>query len=275
MVYLKLLVVLYIYILLSGCGPLAAVSAVGTTVNNAAYNAAERELNNPQPSRSEQALKVAIANMNLGIEYMRKGLYENALTKLKRSILAKPDFAPSYNVLGLLYRRLGDPIEAENNFKKSISLDPSDSSTYNNYGLFLCGDNRIDEAEKAFLTAANNPLYNSPEIALTNAGICVFNDKPEIGEGYFRQALNINPRFTHALIQMADIFYNRGEYKLAHQYFDRYQNYASNTPKSLWLGIRICKELGYEDAVSSYALLLRNEYPDTEEARLLQNELYN
>ena len=272
MAYLRLLVILHICFMLSGCGPMAAVSAVGSTVNNAAYNAANRELNNPQPSRSEQALEVAIANMNLGIEYMRQGAYEIALAKLNRSILAKPDFAPSYNVLGLLYQRLGVPVKAENNFKKSLSLDPSDSSTYNNFGLFLCNNERLDEAETAFLTAANNPFYDTPEIALTNAGLCVFKSKPEEGERYFKQALNKNPRFTHALIQLADISYKRSEYESAHQYLDRYQSYTRHTPKSLWLGILICKELGYKDDVSSYELLLRNKYPDTKEAELLNTQ---
>ena len=111
MVYLRLLVLLPVYFMLSACA--AMVIPVGTTINNAAYNAAERELNNPQESHSKRAFKVAIANMNLGIEYMKQGEYEQALTKLNRSILAKPDFAPSYNVLGLLYQRLGETVEAE------------------------------------------------------------------------------------------------------------------------------------------------------------------
>jgi len=260
---------LSVCLILTACGPLAVVSAVGTTVNNAAYNAAERDLNNPQPSRKEQAFKVAITNMNLAIEYMRQGAYENALEKLNRSILAKPDFAPSYNVLGLLHQRLGDSVKAEAYFKKSIKLDPSDSSTYNNYGLFLCNNERLDEAETLFLTAANNPFYDTPEIALSNAGICLLNSKPNVGENYFKQALNKNPYFTHALIQMADISYNRSEYDLAHQYFDRYNGNAKHTPKSLWLGVRICNELGYKDDASSYALLLRNKYPDSKEARTM------
>ncbi len=267
MLYFRLLMVLSVCLTLPACGPLALVSAVGTTVNNAAYNAAERELNNPQTSHKDQAFNVAITNMNLGIEYMRQGAYESALEKLNRSILAKPDFAPSYNVLGLLHQRLGYPVKAEAYFKKSIKLDPSDSSTYNNYGLFLCNNDRLDEAETVFLTAANNPFYDTPEIALTNAGICLFNSKPDTGENYFKQALSKNPSFTHALIQMADVSYNKSEYELAHQYFDRYKGNANQTPKSLWLGIRICNELGYKDDVSSYALLLRNKYPDSKEAR--------
>jgi type IV pilus assembly protein PilF len=267
--YLSIFMLILTAALLSGCGPMALVGAVGQTVNNAAYNSAERNLNNPKKSRNEQALEVAIANMNLGVEYMQQGAYENALSRLRRSVLAKPDFAPAYNVLGLLYQRLGDTVESENNFKKSISLDSSDSSTLNNYGLLLCSNGRLDEAETSFINAANNPFYDSPEIALTNAGLCVVANKPQIGEGYFKQALNKNSNFSHALIQMTDISHKRHEYELAYQYFMRYQDNARHTPKSLWLGIQICAELGYKDNVSSYALLLRNKYPDTNEAKKL------
>jgi type IV pilus assembly protein PilF len=270
MSYPSIIILLLMTSILSGCGPMALVGAVGQTVNNAAYNSAERDANNPQKSRDSQALEVAIANMNLGVEYMQQGSYDNALTRLKRSLRAKPDFAPSHNVLGLLYQRLGDPIESENYFKKAISLDSSDSSTYNNYGLLLCSLDRHDEAEVLFLKAANNPLYDSPEIALTNAGTCVIESKPEAAENYFKQALNKNPRFSYALLQMAEISFNRNQYESAFQYFKRYQDNANQTPKSLWIGIQICKELDRKDEVSSYELLLRNQYPDSKEARNMQ-----
>ena len=273
MIYLRIALILVPYFMLTACGPLAAVSAVGSTITNAAYNKAERDLNNPKPSRDEQAMEVAVTNMNLGVEYMRQGQYEQALFNLKRSIRAKPDYAPRYNILGLLYQRLGETAEAEAHFKQSIKLDASDSSTYNNYGLFLCNNERYDEAITAFKTAANNPLYASPEIALTNAGICSLNQDKALAEDYFKQALTRNPDFPYALLQMADISYNRNQYEIAHDYFKRHKKNARLTPKSLWLGIRICNELDYKDDVSSYALLLRNNYPDTEEAQLLQEYL--
>ena len=269
MAYFASLFILLVSISLSGCSPLAAVGAIGSTVNNAAYNSAERELNHPTQRRDEQALEVAIANMKLGIEYMQQGAYERALYNLKRSTLAKPDFAPAYNVLGLLYQKLGDMVEAENNFKTSLKLDASDSSTFNNYGLFLCSNQRYEEAESAFMSAANNPLYRSPEIALTNAGLCALDREPDKAENYFKLALKKNPNFPYALIQLSDIAYNQNQFELAYQYIERYKKNARHTPKSLWLGVRICKELGYEDDASSYALLLRNQFPDTKEAKML------
>ncbi len=273
MKYISVLAVISISLLLGGCGPLAAVSALGTTITNAAYNSAERDLNDPQQGRDDQALEVANANMNLGIEYMRQGAYERALYNLERAIQAKPDFAPAYNVMGLLYQRLGDTTAAENYFAKAIKLDPSDSSIYNNYGSLLCSNNRREEALEAFTTAATNPLYDSPEIAYTNAGICILDDNPAEAENYFRLALSSNKNFSPALLQLAEISYQADSYEMAHDYYQRYRQYSRQTPKSLWLGIQICRQLGYEDDLASYALLLRNNFPDTPEARLLEESM--
>jgi type IV pilus assembly protein PilF len=223
---------------------------------------------NIRPSQTTN--EVAAANLDLGIEYMRQGAYENALGKLEKARQADPGYSPTYNVLGLLYQQLGDSNKAEKNFKHALSLNSNDSSTLNNYGSFLCRHNRLEEAEKTYLRAADNPLYESPEIAITNAGLCLYNNKNEIdAEKYFRQALQLNPRMPQALIKMCEMSFNTQDYLSARAYFQRYQEVARHTAKSLWLGIQIEQELGDKDAVSSYALLLKNSFPDSEEATML------
>jgi type IV pilus assembly protein PilF len=49
----------------------------------------------------------------------------------------------------------------------------------------------------------------------------------------------------------------------------RYLEVGAHTAQSLWLGIRIERELGDRDALASYSLQLEKSYPDSEEARLL------
>ncbi len=221
---------------------------------------------------SHRSNDVAEANLNLGVEYLRRGEYETALQKLKRAQAADPNYPAVYNALGLLYQQVGELEQAENYYNKAISLDPADSSTLNNYGLFLCSNNRFEEAQETFHKAASNPLYETPEISISNAGTCALNNnRPDDAENYFRQALSKNPKIAPALIQMGRLSYDQGKYLPARGYLQRYLEISKPTPKSLWLGIRIEEELGDRNALSSYALLQRNNFPDSEEAQMLKD----
>ena len=221
---------------------------------------------------SQTTNEVALTNLNLGIAYLKEGDYNKALEKIKRSLSADPNYGPTYNVLGLLYQGLGDYNKAEKNFKKAISINNLDSSSLNNYGNFLCTQNRLDEAEKVFLKAAKNPLYESPETALTNAGQCLYqNGQIENSKEYFREALQLNPTITQALIKMSEINFNEKEYLSARAYLQRYEEIAPHNAKTLLLGIKIENNLGDQDAASSYDLLLKNSFPDSDEVASLKN----
>lgn len=211
-----------------------------------------------------------IANINLGVEYMRRGDYERSLIRLERARNIDPNYFETYNYLGLLYQTLKDEKEAERNFKKAIKLNGNDSSALNNYGQFLCQIKRREEAEEFFLRAANNPLYKTPEVAITNAGLCVlFDDNKIAAEKYFRRALEYNPRIPDPLIRMAQLSHDKENYLSARAYLQRYLEVARQSASSLWLGIQIELKQGDRDAVSSYALMLRNQFPESEEAELL------
>lgn len=266
---------------LAACSPIAAVGMLGSTIAKTVDNAQEND--NPssvRTTRSQQAYdrqEIAEANLNLGIAYMQQGQYQQALDKLNRARIAQPDYSPTYNAIGVLYQRLGEHEEAEKYYQYAIKLNPMDSDALNNYGQFLCQMGRMDDAENAFMESAGNPFYPTPEIAITNAGICALNNgKADIAEQYFNKALGKNPRFSPALIQMSEISYNRGEYLQARQFLNSYLVENRHNSKSLWLGIRIERELGDKNALSSYTLLLRNQFAESKEAVLLkQSEARN
>ena len=214
--------------------------------------------------------KIAEANLNLGIAYLQRGDYEVALRKLEKARKADPKYAPIFNTLGVLYQKLGDNKTAERHYRKALKIDPVNSPTLNNYGQFLCQTERYEKAEEAFLKATENPLYETPENPLNNAGNCAMQQGlNSLAEKYFRQALAINPEIPSALIQMAYISYNGRRYLSARGYFQRYIEIKPHTAESLWLGIRIERELGDKNAVSSYSLLLKNQFPDSEETKEL------
>ncbi|MGY8815530.1 MAG: type IV pilus biogenesis/stability protein PilW [Gammaproteobacteria bacterium] len=226
--------------------------------------------NNSTLRPRESTNQIAITNLNLAIEYMRSGSMEIALEKLNRAYQADPQYYGTHNAYGLLYQRLGDPTLAEQHFKKAIELNINDSSGKNNYGSFLCLEGRYSEAEDIFLSAAANPLYLTPEVAYANAGTCaVENNRIETAEKHFRQALTINPEIASALLQMSNINFEQKNYLSARGYLQRFQAVTNHSSSSLLLGIKIETELGDRNTVSSYEMLLKNNYPDSTEIQEL------
>lgn len=214
--------------------------------------------------------EIAQANLRLGVAYMEDGNNEKALEKLERARQADPRYPLVYNMLGLLYQRMGVNDQAEKNFKQGLNLAPNNPNLLNNFGQFLCNQGRVDEAESAFVKASENPLNENPDRALTNAGTCgLINDNNAMAEKYYRRALEENPRQSLALLRMANLQYDNGEYLSARGYLQRFAETTRHNARSLWLGVRIERELGNDDRVSSYALSLRSNFPDSDEARLL------
>ena len=221
-------------------------------------------------AKAEKNHKIAVANYNVGVEYIKEGNFDKALERLNRAKKADHKYRPIYDALGVVYQHLNQPDKAERNYKEALQLDPDDSDAMNNYGQFLCRMDRTEDAEQYFLKAAANPLYKSPEIPYTNAGLCAqLHGMQDKAAEYLTRALSQDPRIPVALLNMSEISFDRGDYPAARAYLKRYLEVARHNAQSLWLGIRIEHELGDKDAVSSYALLLRNDFPKTREAKLL------
>lgn len=214
--------------------------------------------------------QLAIVNTQLGLGYLRNGQLDLAWERLNTAVQADPKYATAHNGLALVYDRLNEPAKAEEQFKLAIELNPSDSAAQTNYGAFLCEQGRIDEGEQYFLKAVQNPLYNKPAVAYSNAGLCKLRaDDPSGAETYFRAALRADPRFPVALLNMAQISFDENSYLTARAYMQRYEEVSKHNARSLWLGIRIEEMLGDKDAVSSLAMLLKSDYPDSPETQML------
>jgi type IV pilus assembly protein PilF len=214
--------------------------------------------------------RIAAANVELGLAYMQENENDVALQKFEKALKADPDYVPAHIATGLLYQRLGKLDQAEKYYKQALRLEPDNPQALNSYGQYLCQTGKIVESEKYLLKAAENPLYGSPEVAYTNAGICALREGDSVkAEEYFRKALQFNPNVTLALFQMTRISYEKQRYLSARGYLQRYFEVSDHSPEVLWLGIRIERELGDKDAVASYSLALRANYPDSDEAHLL------
>ena len=218
---------------------------------------------NPQQTQNEKASAV---NVQLGIGYLQQNKLELASEKLEKAVRQNPDSASAHNAYAILQDRLKQYDKAEYHYKRATELDPKDSQAANNYGAFLCRNGRELEAEEYFLQATKNPLYKTPEYAYTNAAICLLKiNRVEPAREYLRKALASKSDFASALIAMADILFDEGDYEGAKLYIDRYHLVARPSAKSLWLAIRNTLQLDSRADVSEYAERLRKEFPDSEE----------
>jgi type IV pilus assembly protein PilF len=215
--------------------------------------------------------KAASINVQLGSEYMAQGNLELSKLKFEKALDQNPDLASAHAGYALLMNQLGEAGKAKKHFKQALQLDPDDSGTLNNYGIFLCGQNKFKEADKQFMAALKNPLYKTPEFAYTNAGRCSLknNDKAQ-AEAYFGKALQGNPKFPDALFEMADLQYTQRKFAQANSYLQKFERHGNHTATSLWLAVRVSRALGLRDAEASYSLLLKNKFPDSEEASFLR-----
>lgn len=217
-----------------------------------------------------KAERAASAYTQLGIEYLREGDYEMSLNKLQKALELDSDYALAHGSIAILYEKVGDDKLAEKHYKKALSLNPDDSGGHNNYGQFLCFQERYKEANEEFMTAANNPFYATPAVPFTNAGLCA-KRIPDMtqAEQYFRLALQSDEQFAPALLQMAIIKFEQGAFLSARAYLQRFQEVAEHNPESLWLAIRTEFALRDEKTAGHYALVLKENYPKSEQAILL------
>ncbi len=222
--------------------------------------------------RKKNPQRLAEVNTQLGIEYMREGRYEPAMEKFQNALRHDSSLPLTNTSIAVLYEKLGEDSMAGKYYQKAYRLDRKDPVTLNAYGQHLCRQGRFKDADDMFHRASADPLYNHPEMILTNAGICANqNEDPAAAEKYFREALGKDPFYPPALGQMVRISFAQQNYLATRAYLQRLRKRSKLSPEFLWIAVRTETELGNLNEASSYALSLKNRFPDSLETQALQN----
>lgn len=212
----------------------------------------------------------AKAHTELAAAYYEGGNMSVALEELRAAVAADPNYAPIYNVQGLVEMDLKDNAAAEASFQRGLKLAPQDPDTNHNYGWFLCQTGREDQSIQWFLNAVRNPLYSTPARSYTAAGRCLQNRNPREAASYFERALRLEPNHPQALLPYAELLYKRGQIKQAKELVVRFGKLVGEpTAESLWLGVRIERKLGDRAAETSYATQLRRRFANSSEYQAL------
>ena len=212
----------------------------------------------------------------LAAQYFLRGQHAVALQGLDEALKADANYAPAHNMLGLVYGDLREDAKAEASFKRAIALQRNYSEAHNNYGWFLCQRGRYDESLVQFELALTNPLYASPERALTNAGLCSLRKGDlKTAEDYLQRALRRMPNQPAALLALADLHARQGRLVSSRNLLKQAAGVAELDAQGLWLGVRVERQLGDRLSEASYASQLTRRFPDSEEAHWLRTGQYD
>jgi type IV pilus assembly protein PilF len=212
-------------------------------------------------------------NLQLAIEYIRLGNLVVAREKLERALKQDPKSPTVQATAGVLYERLGENAKAEKYYATALRLGKDDPTIQNTYAGFLCRSGRTAEGEKLFVQVARNPLYRTPEVALTNAGVCVRGSATGgmLAEHYFHQALIIKPNSPEAMLQLGDLSLDRDDAEQARDLVQRFLAVNKPTPEVYWLGVRVYRKLGDATQAALYARRLEAEFPNSDQAQILRS----
>ncbi len=207
------------------------------------------------------------------VQYMNAGRLDAALASVKKALQLNPKSADAYTVAGLIYNKNNQTEQAERYFKRALSHDPNHSAAQTNYASFLCKHDKPLEAEKIYLAAATNKNNTQPELAYTNAGLCVLGIPDKIkATKYFSNALKINPKSPVPWYQLAKIQYGNYSYDNAFRLLQEYEKVAQPTPKTLLLGAQILDANGKPDLANQYKLTLVQQFPNSKEAKQFSSQ---
>lgn len=223
----------------------------------------------PPPQEAPPAYRAQL-HQEIAAGFYERGQMEVALQELDAAVKLDAKNAKIYNTYGLVYAMLGQDAKSQQNFQIAIELAPTDSEIRQNWGWYLCTHGRARESLVEFDTAVRNPLYKTPDIALTNAGRCAIDaGDAALGETYLKRALSVNAANAQAAYSLSYLLYRSGRYDDARTVMRRVVQIGNPTAEALYLGMCIERKLGDRPSETSYVSQLRNRYPESAESKAI------
>jgi type IV pilus assembly protein PilF len=132
--------------------------------------------------------------LNKGISYIEMGQYNNALKDLLEAEKIYPDNPKVHYYLGMSFHGKDMKDKAIEEFKKAIFLDEDYSEAHNYLGTLYSDRGLWDQAIEEFDKALNNPIYDTPSMALYNMAWAYYSKKDyKTALAKYQDALNKDP----------------------------------------------------------------------------------
>jgi type IV pilus assembly protein PilF len=211
-------------------------------------------------------------NIQLGTAYLQQGNLNLAREKLERALKQNPRDPDVHTSLGLLYDRTGDAKGADRHFREALRLAPDNPDLGNNYAIYLCKNGRVEEGVARFTEVASNRYYRTPEVALTNAGVCLRGaQRHDEAQARFLDAIKARPNYSEATVQLASLYLERSQVAEARKVVDTYLGAFRPNPDVLFAAVTVARAAKDRVAEEKHSRALRLEFPESAQARALKH----
>jgi type IV pilus assembly protein PilF len=228
----------------------------------------------PEQTKAQKAQSAADVHTRLAQHYIEIGNLQGALEKVQIAVSEDPKYVPAQTVMAYIYERINDMPSAEVHYRRAVELQPDKGDTNNNLGQFLCRIGKAQESLPYFAKAIADPFYQTPDVALTNQGLCQLQLGDRTGaEASLREAVRRNPNNANALLQLAHVLYVNQDYFHAIAFLQRFEAQAQPNADALKLGHDIESLLGNTEAAQNYSKQLQSQFPDSEQAQALNQSV--
>jgi type IV pilus assembly protein PilF len=222
----------------------------------------------PQHQSPDPIQEAGRINARLAMEYLKRDQLQVAQEKIEKALAQNPKDVNVQLAAGLVYERLRENKVAEKHFRLALKAAPDSPEAQNALGAFFCRNKQEEKGEEMFVKAAMNPLYRTPFVAYTNAGVCARSSGDlEQAERFLRQALTSQVDYPETYAQLAGVLHDRGNNLHARAFVERYLAVAPATPEMLLLGYNIEVAMKDEAAAAAFRARLEKEFPNSEQLR--------
>ncbi len=254
------------------CALLALVNGCASHTSTADASSGEIMTASDEPELRQRARK----RLELAVAYFEQGQTTVALDELKQSLVVDPNYAQAYSLRGLIYMRLNDFHIAEESFNRALTIAPNDASVKHNLAWLRCQQARYPESMALFLQVLDNPLYGERAKTLRALGLCQASAgmageaEASLLKSYEFDAGNPVTGYNLALL-----LFKRSQLDRAQFYVRRINNSELANAESLWLGIKVERQLQNTQAAAQLATQLLKRFAQSPQAASYQRGAFN
>jgi tetratricopeptide (TPR) repeat protein len=162
----------------------------------------------PSPTPSATVTPSADEHLDMGIDYLDQGQFDQAITEFQTAIQLDPDGAKAHYNLGLAYQKQDKLDEAAAAYQEAIQLDPDLDEVHNNLGLVYDTQGKPEQAVAEYQEA----IRIDPDDDTAHYNLALFyyrQGQLDQAIAEYKEAVRVNPDNTDAYYNMGRAYYEQ------------------------------------------------------------------